>query len=686
RWLNFLHPPVPAALRVAPSVIGMHLLRIAACIWICLVLAGTGRMLSRRLSIRPHNGWEESALSFGLGYGAWGTGLLLLGLARLWYAPVLVALLVLATVPALIEAAAFRKRTVGGVRRISLMPASLLAAVAIALFWVGWLYHLPYSMIPETFYDALNYHLGLPNLYLIRHAIVPTPEHSYSGIPSVPGMLYGLALSLDRSGIVAQLLHNSMVLWAAAALMGFAGRLGVRRAGPVACAIFALTPVVTAESYRTSVGLEWALFQLLCFLCLAAASAAADSRERIGWTMACGSFLGLAMATKYPAWILPAALLAAMVYLSRARSGATRGPRPFSAREAGLLAAVGLLWLAPWIAKNLAFYGNPVYPFFHERFVPEAFFQPDWRHISEGGLDLRRTFSTAQGLRRFLLHPWVFSRHAWEFGGSIGPLYIGLLPLVFLARLPFSARFLGVLILVSWIPLGAVSSITRFFIPCLAPWSLLVAMALVRLSRGRGGRALTALACASLLLIGTAVWAMRVPGWRNLDVFLGGRPSWDYLSHTNHASDYPTPPHSGFAYLHANAPADAKVLIFGDSRRFPLRLDHLASSPDQASVLEVWANASRDGEELRERFARHGVTYIVVNHAEIRRNRTSFRFTGRGKRSLDEFWRRHALKVSEDGAGQDFRVVVYRVLDEEEAGKPHPVDDLFAAYEKRMER
>ncbi|MFH1725881.1 MAG: hypothetical protein ABII00_14830, partial [Elusimicrobiota bacterium] len=47
RWLNFLHPPVPAALRVAPSVIGMHLLRIAACIWICLVLAGTGRMLSR---------------------------------------------------------------------------------------------------------------------------------------------------------------------------------------------------------------------------------------------------------------------------------------------------------------------------------------------------------------------------------------------------------------------------------------------------------------------------------------------------------------------------------------------------------------------------------------------------------------------------------------------------------------
>jgi len=60
-----------------------------------------------------------------------------------------------------------------------------------------WLSVLAYTLIPETFYDALEYHLSLPNLYLLHGRIIPTPENSYSGSPGLPWMLYGWTLAFD---------------------------------------------------------------------------------------------------------------------------------------------------------------------------------------------------------------------------------------------------------------------------------------------------------------------------------------------------------------------------------------------------------------------------------------------------------------------------------------------------------
>lgn len=684
-WRNFLDPPALDSWRIVPSVWGLHLLRLLGCAWICLVLAGTGRWVLRRLGAGLRGPWEEGALSFALGYGLWATGLLLLGLGRLWYRPLLIGLLTVATFPAALELRSFiRDRMPGGYSWPELRPQTPLAWVAAAFFLAGWLLHLPHSLIPETFYDALSYHLGMPNLYLIRHGILPTPEHSYSGIPSVPSMLYGLSIALDPSGIMAQLLHNVTMLGIAAGLMGLASRLNRPQAGPVACAVFALTPVVTSESFRTSVGLEWALLQLMCFHAfLAAAEESPGSAARRAWILLCGSFMGLAMGTKYPAWLLPAVVLGGMLYVRRAAAAEPKGEacaHPFSHREALVLLGVGALWVAPWILKNLAFYGNPLFPFFHERLAPDALHRPDWNYISQGGLDLKGKLLTAAGLKRWLLHPWVFSRHAWEFGGAIGPAYLGLLPLLLMASQPWSIRLLGLMLALGWLPLSLASSITRFFIPFLAPWSLLAAAGLAGLPRAKGRGLLTALGCVAFVSIGAGYWAMNMSSWKNLDVLLGGRSFEDYRMHTNVASHYATPPHAGFEHLHQKAPRDARVLIFGDARHFPLRLDHIVSSPDQASALEVWANASRSGVELRERFRREGIRYILVNHGEIFRLRTPIDFTVAGLKSFGEFWKRYTLKEFQSKANRDHWVVVYRILDEDEAARPHPVDELFAGY------
>ena len=55
--------------------------------------------------------------------------------------------------------------------------------------------------MPEIFYDALVYHLALPDLYWMRGGITPTPENLYSGLPLQASMLYALALPLGGDGL-----------------------------------------------------------------------------------------------------------------------------------------------------------------------------------------------------------------------------------------------------------------------------------------------------------------------------------------------------------------------------------------------------------------------------------------------------------------------------------------------------
>jgi len=683
-WEQALHPFWPSSWRIVPGVVGMHFLRLGGLLWVAAVLTGTGHSLLRRMPVTLSGFWERLAFGFGLGYGLWGTVLLLLGLARLWHRPVFLGLWALGSAASLFEFSRLRKawrdEGIGEPSGRERGIAGFLTGAV--LLW--WCLHLPYALIPETFYDAMNYHLAFPNLYLVRHGITPTPEHSFSGIPSLPSMLSALTLAADRSGVMAQLLHMSMVLAVCAALLGGGRRLGSPRAGLGAGFVFALTPVVTSEAYRLSVGLEGALMQTLCFLGFAAAAMEGPGTPgRRGWLFVSGIFLGFCMATKYPAWLLGAALVCGAVYLKAAAF--KRGenvPAPLAWKEVLLPLAAALLVLLPWVLKNLAFYGNPVYPFFHDMFVPGAEVMPDWRFFSAGGLDLGRTFGTWAGFKRVLLHLWDFTRQAEEVGSSIGPVYLGLLPLLFLAPLAPRLRLLAVMTAAAWVPLSLTSPITRFFIPSLGIWALLTALALYRLPDCVEKTGLRLGALAAVLAMAGGYFAMGTFTWGDLDVVLGGRSFREFLAVRGNSYHYLAPAFSGFEFLEKETPPDAKVLIFGDSRHFPLWRDRVVSSLDQTPALIRWADDADDAGDLRRRFREEGVTYILVNHGEVFRNLEDIEITRKGKDNFDAFWAKYTLKAHEALQRGDHWVAVYRVLDEAEAAKPHPADDLWKIYSK----
>lgn len=675
-WAKYLDRWLLTSWDILPTVNAIFLQgkRLIALIFLVVVLGGNGRRMLLRLSINPGSLWEDAALSFSLGYGVFGTLLLLLGLVGLWQNYFLLTLMIIAFILAITPSVGFLREV--KTRLHSIGKPTPLTIVAAAIFLGAWLYHLRYALIPETFYDALQYHLGLPNLYLLNGRIIATPENSYSGIPSLPQMIYGWTLVIDKWGILGSLLHCSMALAVGISLIAFACRLKRPEAGPIAVLMFYLSPVVLGESFRVSVGLEWTLMQVCGFMAFfTALTERSNSSERRGWIFLCGSFLGFAMATKYPAWFLVAAFVPPLVYLRSNIVIEKNSYETLNRAEILIVLILSSLLLLPWVAKNVFFYHNPLFPFYHEWFVPSAQYMPNWREISGGaGLNSLLNF---HGIKTYFLHPWHFLAPAEDITESIGPLSLALLPLIVLVRLSKEEKILAWLCIGCWVPLSLFSSMTRFFIPHLAILILLEACLLTAVRPNWTKQILTLLVFVTCAITGIA-WMVMDSNRRKLDVFLGRKAYGDFLAHNT--VSYPTPPYAGIDYVNRETPPNAKLLIFGEARSFYLRRNFIAASSDQISPLEVWANASRDSKELKDQIDRQGINYILVNFGEISRRGLKPQISDQGLLNLDTFWKRYTLRVFGVQTPRDRWVGVYKLLDEDEAARPHSFDDLFGPY------
>lgn len=650
-----------------------HLKRLLAVAAITLSLLGVGRLLLRASRFIAHNPWEESALSFGLGYGFVGTLLFLMGLCGLWsgrFLTVSLAALAVLSVPGLRDLSLSIRRSVAQARA---KPDALSSCAGVLVVFV-WLYVLRYALIPETFYDALVYHLALPAQYLLHGGIYSTPSNSYSGIPALPQMLSGLALAIEPWGVAASVLHSSLLLWCCAALVGLSRRLGSPRAGVVAALIFAATPVVMGESFRASVGLEWTLMELCCLTGLLAA-AEEQGESSMPAVVLAGCFLGFAMATKYPAWLLA---LAVIPLLAAGKSFAGEERKGFMMRML-VCGAIAAAIIAPWVLKNGFFYGNPLYPFFHEHLAAAGAAAPDWRQIGGTGMDFRRLFTPA-GIGAYLKHPWDFLAPPEDLTQTTGPVYLALLPGLLLFPSERRGKLVAVFAAAVWIPLSLLTPVTRMFIPQLAVAALLIAYLIEGLQSRRAAMSFRvgALGLAGLSVLG---WAVMDSNRAKLPVFLGAKGFDEYLAHTG--VSYPTPPYAGYKFLNEQAPANAKVLVYGESRGFYLNREAVISSPDQRSELEAWADQADDAAALARKLRQEGVSFVLVNGAEMARMKQAPRVTPAGLRVLDGFWKRYTARAFGVLDPKDRWIGVYSLLDDAQAAKPHVVDDLFGQYLKK---
>ncbi len=192
-------------------------------------------------------------------------------------------------------------------------------------------------------YDALEYHLGAPAAYLRQGRISFLQDNLYAAFPENQEMLYlvGLAATGTHAGGAAAAKALNLACWGLAALtlLGLGRRHASARAGGWAALALLASPWVFLTG-------GWLVYNepALALFSLLAAALAWEGRVPLAGLMA-----GLAFGVKYPAalfLILPLAL----------------GLLLKSPRKALVFAALALAAASPWLLRNLAATGNPVYP------------------------------------------------------------------------------------------------------------------------------------------------------------------------------------------------------------------------------------------------------------------------------------------------------------------------------------
>ncbi len=371
---------------------------------ILLVCFSVGRLLLAGVAETP---LEQLTLWTAAGLGALSAGMFLLGLTRLYYRWLVLALLAVAV------AACWRNA-----RRIWSLWLALersYAAAARGPLWGLCLLFVAASSLssvmvvlsPETAFDPVSFHFVYSRQYALRHGLEAMDRLPYSYFPQNVEILYTLGFLLEGQA-TAKILTYAFFPLAAMAVVLIGRRWFSAPGALVGAALFVTTPFL---SWTGSVAKND--LALACYLLLAVY---AVMRWREGnqfrWLAAGTLFVGLSFSVKHVA-VLGALPLAgiAVWHLRRVR---------LTARQAGLLVAIFAASGLYWHTRTFLLKGNPVYPEFGASAMRST--------TAAGHPELSRL----ERLGVYLSTPWTVHYRGWRHFESPSPSPAGVFLIAFL--------------------------------------------------------------------------------------------------------------------------------------------------------------------------------------------------------------------------------------------------------------
>ncbi|MBA3887175.1 MAG: hypothetical protein H0X67_15805 [Acidobacteria bacterium] len=652
--LGPLHAPVGAAVQALlggflPFAGEAATRALSGAFGLLVVLAAAlpaGQVLCGWLGWRPDS-WRDEVLyysSAGLGIVAAGCGALAFaGLFRPLAIQLFVVALVILGVPRLWTMAGragwWPVRERPGERRwftrgLQLVSAAALIAAALT------------ALAPETEYDALWYHLGLPKLWLEAGRPVDLVHEYVSLYPLTWELVFTAGLVIGGP-VSAKLLHFICLPLGALLAWQLSTRLAPGAQPWVAVALFVTVPTVLWESTTAYVDLALALQIGLGVLALLRYVEVGGR----GWFGLAVVTFGLALAIKHLA-LVALAIIAPGLFLwlwRRQGRSAVQALGP-----AVVLVALALLIALPWYLRSWLASGNPFFP---ELFGLFGASPPErWDEFAERGLaGFKATFGVERTPLNLMALPWDMTVHASRYGGTLGPLFLMLLPALALfrgstVRLTWIGAFVALFVAVWASPISSFQ--VRFLVVLTPLLAVLGAEAVRRLDLAAPRAASKTLAAALLVLL-----ALNLPPFTRFHE--RDRVAWDgWLTHVIHAvplevvfgrqskDEYLArhiPTYSAWQFINSAVTPDARIMTFrgGDHYYTDRRRIASVSPMARSAVRRQPGQASEALQALRAL----GVTHLLVDRRSLDSDAASVAL-------LSEQMRRDSLEVlyEDDGA------------------------------------
>jgi len=605
----YLHKPITPrfALALVSSLVNLGVASL-----VTAVGGGLGRRLVGRWPVASPG--ERIAIQAGLGWGLIGLAMVGLGMAGGYYPAVLW--------PAMLVGLAALWRDVRGwladVRAAwaALWLPDRMARLAGGFVVFTFVLGVLRALSPPLMWDALAYHLTLPRLYAALHGLRLDMDILYSGMPQITELLYTVAVLL-RGDVAAQTLGYLFGVVLALGLAGHAGELLGARLAPVALAI-----LFSAQAISSS--LAWAYSDMLLMLMALALLIALRQWRKSGerrWLWLAGVFLGLAGGCKYTGLHVAAAGVGAVAFVSWGRPGETWRARLTRFVAALLpLGGVALLTFAPWLIKNWAITGSPVYPLFIPVGAMDA--QRQWFYTRP---DLAEHYPLWAAL--ILLRVTFLGRQGDDvYDATLGPLFVifGLVLALGWRRLPERLRaelrpvagftlggYLG------WVTILFVSQFgrqPRLFLPVLMGLAVLGAAGVAVLET-LDTRTLRV----SLIYKAVLALVLVLCTFESWSVFVGHNPL-AFLTGAQSQDDYLVSQQGGYVVAIRwvdGLPAGSRVKFLWEARS-SICADPLRCDPD--TVIDRWWHSRRTigrADEILARWKSEGTTHVLIYEAGL---------------------------------------------------------------------
>jgi hypothetical protein len=571
-----------------------------------LIMAGlgVGRFIASKARIDFRDPCEGFIITLGLGWGLLGLVMAILALANMWYSWVIGGVILCALIAFVMTIIANRPHyTQDNQQQKWGIYDTLLFLLFIILVCVNGLG----SLAPETFYDALVYHLAMPDLYLRHQGFVVVPANIYSGMPGLIQMLYGLGLWLSDP-IVAKLFHWAFGVMTAIAVFSFARRFSSQRIGIIAATAFYSMPLVGILSWKAAADLGCCYYQFLA--AYAVCIRLQDSSRK--WTVLCAVFTGLAMGMKYQSWPFAAIILSVLILsLRTTKAESTKEIK----REVLVFISVCLAVMSVWPIKNVFLTGNPLYPFFRH-LTPGSLNENLMRSFMNdaGSRSMTQLFTNGKALIDYLSHPWLATFKQPGDDNLIGPLFLIALPLLIAYPYRGALRTLSFIAAGGWLAWSFTTNLARYLLPILPLMCVLWA---VGIEDGFQGWRKKIVYLLSGTLLGANLYWIHIWFFACGLVAAGsGLVNPELFLSREHPS-YSHPYFSAAQFINRQLPPSARVLLIGEARGYYLEREYLASSFYDVSPLIGWIRRSHTPEQLQRTLLNEHVSHLLFNNPEF---------------------------------------------------------------------
>lgn len=463
---------------------------------------------------------------------------------------------------------------------------------------------------PTTARDALIYHLYVPKLWLVKGQIVQMPWLDSSYFSLLISLAYAgfVSLGLDR---LTQYYHFLYLPISAALVADLTQRLGGDKKSQLVSALILIsTPICLRLSSEPMADLVVLSCFTLAFIFLLDWISNPSSRAL---SILGGIAVGFALSSKYTAIL--AAVFFPVLYLG------TKRLEPIAIKvrlRAVVYFALGaLISYGPWIGRNIAWTGNPVFPFLSSVFGDST----QAAYIGELSAVQYRMAAYGESWLQFFLLPFRMvvegkDGSAATFDGKLTTLYL-LVPLAILPVVRNSIPkfiFWPILALIAlhlWLAPILHHALIRYQAALAGPIIALIGISVCRLFESNRAGKIGILGLVLLHLFSSTQYLYSLTGEReSLSYILSGETSSNYLK--RRLDEF------GAAELTASLPTDSKVYLVHTGNKFYLYpRDVFGTYFSTAPIVEWLQSKDTNQHFLPQTLKELGITHILAHKRRI---------------------------------------------------------------------